>query len=346
MTTYACVVNLTAFTNSFGNVTLAWSTSQTITTTYTSNFSFADPGFGVTEIEVQTIGGGAGGGGTLNGFGAGYNGYGGNYVDAFFNPTALTYPIACTIGAGGTGGASQVNHGSNGGTTTFGSYITCPGGVYYPTAQGIPVVTGDLSHTIEAGGSEASDIAGSWNTVHAGAAGASSQGTGLPSQAVTGGICSSGPGGNGGSVAAGPSSGGAGSNYGGGGAGAGCDASGNGTGVGGNGAPGVIIITLTFTTAQSFDIYRDGVLIGSTTDLYWTDPSPSVGAHSYKIIPVSSSQEVLSGQQSVSAQVSATVAYVYGKFVSSEVFAAVQVSQVGNIKPRIWSPKNNNTVQA
>lgn len=46
------------------------------------------------------------------------------------------------------------------------------------------------------------------------------------------------------------------------------------------------------------------------------------------------------------ANILPNLSFAYGKFVGSPVFKAVQASRVGDIKPRIWPSKKNNTVQA
>jgi hypothetical protein len=46
------------------------------------------------------------------------------------------------------------------------------------------------------------------------------------------------------------------------------------------------------------------------------------------------------------AQVLPDLSNAYGKFVGSPVFKAVEISRVGDVIPRIWPAKKNNTVQA
>lgn len=89
------------------------------------------------NIRVQIVGGGGGGGGaqatsssqiTVAGGGGG-----GAYVDAYM-PVPPS-PVALTIGTGGVGGSrSGPTNGSAGGSSSFGSYITCPGGASGPSA--------------------------------------------------------------------------------------------------------------------------------------------------------------------------------------------------------------------
>lgn len=46
------------------------------------------------------------------------------------------------------------------------------------------------------------------------------------------------------------------------------------------------------------------------------------------------------------ANILPNLSFAYGKFVSSPVFKAIEMSKVGDIKPRIWPSKKNNKVQA
>jgi hypothetical protein len=108
----------------------------------------------------------------------------------------------------------------------------------------------------------------------------------------------------------------------------------------------VLITTLTYPIADSFDVYRDGVFIGNTTAPNWTDASPLSGSHTYKIVALYGFTEATQGAESIVVQVSVPPAAVYGKFVGAAVYPAVQVSRVGDIQPRIWPAKKNNTVQA
>ncbi|WP_141668053.1 MULTISPECIES: hypothetical protein [unclassified Burkholderia] len=65
-------------------------------------------------------------------------GGGGPYIDVWFT-SGFTGGIPVTIGAPGTAGAAGLNNGGNGGTSTFGSLVTLPGGVgSAATAAGVP----------------------------------------------------------------------------------------------------------------------------------------------------------------------------------------------------------------
>ena len=86
-------------------------------------------GAGTNYIKVRGVGGGGGGGGGRNGSGSdcGAGGGAGGYAEEFINTSGVT-TVSVTIGSIGAGGASDTS-GSTGGTTTFGAYFTCNGGV-------------------------------------------------------------------------------------------------------------------------------------------------------------------------------------------------------------------------
>ncbi|MDM1657141.1 hypothetical protein HX084_15525 [Escherichia coli] len=86
---------------------------------------------GAMFADVIAIGGGGGGGwatSTANYNAAGGGGGGGGMARGLFNLSAIS-TVLVTIGAGGNGGiASTITHGAQGGTTTFGSYLSAGGG--------------------------------------------------------------------------------------------------------------------------------------------------------------------------------------------------------------------------
>lgn len=86
---------------------------------------------GAMFADVIAIGGGGGGGwaaSTANYNAAGGGGGGGGMARGLFNLSALS-TVLVTIGAGGNGGiASTITNGAQGGTTTFGSYLSAGGG--------------------------------------------------------------------------------------------------------------------------------------------------------------------------------------------------------------------------
>ncbi len=82
-------------------------------------------------VIVETVGGGGASGSCASnnssGNSVGGGGQAGSYVKALFT-SGFTGGIAITIGAGGAPAAAGNNPGGNGGTTSFGSLISCPGG--------------------------------------------------------------------------------------------------------------------------------------------------------------------------------------------------------------------------
>ncbi|EZJ80822.1 hypothetical protein AC27_1716 [Escherichia coli 1-182-04_S3_C2] len=86
---------------------------------------------GAMFADVIAIGGGGGGGwatSTANYNAAGGGGGGGGMARGLFNLSAIS-TVLVTIGAGGNGGiASTMTNGTQGGTTTFGSYLSASGG--------------------------------------------------------------------------------------------------------------------------------------------------------------------------------------------------------------------------
>ena len=92
---------------------------------YTADGNFVVP-HGITEVEVDAIGGGGGGGGnTASGGG------GGGRIKRSLPASALGNPgdsVAVDVGAGGTGGASGGTHGTAGGNTTLGTTLVVAGG--------------------------------------------------------------------------------------------------------------------------------------------------------------------------------------------------------------------------
>lgn len=90
------------------------------------------PTAGTNSIKVRSLGGGASAGGTQATGAAQVAASGGAqagaYGEAYFQISALTVPVTVTIGAGGAPAAAGGNPGNAGGTTSFGTYLSCPGG--------------------------------------------------------------------------------------------------------------------------------------------------------------------------------------------------------------------------
>jgi hypothetical protein len=97
---------------------------------FTSSGTYT-PTTGTNSIIVEAVGGGGGSGGCAaqtTGSGAtSQSSGGGSYAKVRYTSGITTETIS--IGGGGAAGASGANNGSNGGTTSFGSLVSCPGGV-------------------------------------------------------------------------------------------------------------------------------------------------------------------------------------------------------------------------
>jgi hypothetical protein len=84
-------------------------------------------------IYVEAIGGGGGGGSGYLGTGGGGGG-GGGFTNRLLLASDITAPVSITIGAGGSGGTTLVSSntdraiGSDGGDSSFGSYVIAKGG--------------------------------------------------------------------------------------------------------------------------------------------------------------------------------------------------------------------------
>lgn len=106
---------------------------------YTSSDTWSKPA-GLKELIVCVLGAGGGGGSGRVGAAAsqrcgGQAGGGGSMALYRFLESELSSSVTITVGAGGTGGAAQTTNstdgiaGTAGGTTSFGSYISIPGGL-------------------------------------------------------------------------------------------------------------------------------------------------------------------------------------------------------------------------
>lgn len=96
---------------------------------FTSSGTWTKPA-GITKILVKAIGGGGGGGGVggaANRVALGGGGASGGYGELFLDVTSIASRTV-TIGAAGAGGVAGNNNGSAGGTTSFGTDLTCTGG--------------------------------------------------------------------------------------------------------------------------------------------------------------------------------------------------------------------------
>jgi len=88
------------------------------------------PTAGTQSVLVECVGGGGGGVGVpsvASGYkSGGSGGWGGSYAKSRY--TSGFTGVTVTVGAGGAGGASTGQSGFDGGATSFGSLISCPGG--------------------------------------------------------------------------------------------------------------------------------------------------------------------------------------------------------------------------
>jgi hypothetical protein len=189
---------------------------------FTSSGTFVVPN-GVTAVQVRVLGGGGAAGyhSTLPGGGGGAGG------EAFGIVTGLTagQSIAVTVGAGGAAPSSQAS-GNNGGTSSFGAFMSATGGT---GGQG-----GTAANFAMAGGTGGAGVGGQVN--RGGSCGADS--IAVASRGGDGG----GPGN--GRASSGPQPGLSATGYGGGGGGGGTSTGSSPTGYpGGAGAPGIVIVS-------------------------------------------------------------------------------------------------------
>lgn len=105
---------------------------------------------GARALRVRCVGGGgAGGGAVATGVGessGGGHGQSGHYAESVLDMAALTFPVAVTIAAAATGDPAG-GAGNNGGTCSFGTYVSAGGG-----AGGGSMATGATVGTYAAGG--------------------------------------------------------------------------------------------------------------------------------------------------------------------------------------------------
>lgn len=103
------------------------------------------PTAGTKSIRVKVLsGGGAGGGGaatTSSQVGVGAGGNSGSYAESNIIDASAITSVVVTVGAGGIPSAGAA--GGNGGTSSFGAYIVCPGGAGgYAGVAGTPGICG------------------------------------------------------------------------------------------------------------------------------------------------------------------------------------------------------------
>lgn len=124
---------------------------QAFTTAGTFTFT---PAVGVTFVEVDVLGGGGAGAGAAASSNSNYvsTGSGGNAGSYGKGVYAVSGPVTVIVGAGGVGAAGAA--GSNGGASSFGAFLTAPGGLAGqfggPTSP--PFGTGGLQQSAASGG--------------------------------------------------------------------------------------------------------------------------------------------------------------------------------------------------
>lgn len=111
------------------------------------------PTTGTTKLRLKVWGAGGGGAGALNSATQGSgSGGGGAYAETYIAMPAVS-TVSIVIGTGGSaGGANSTTAGGAGGSTSFGSYIVCPGGTGGTTAGGGTGGTAPTSTVISSNG--------------------------------------------------------------------------------------------------------------------------------------------------------------------------------------------------
>ena len=116
--------------------------------TFTSSGTYT-PTPGVKYIEIKAVGGGGAGGGTLatsaNQIALGWGGGGGSYADMICTAQEIG-SSAVTVSIGSGGSAVSGANGNNGGNTTFGSFLTVPGGRGGAVGTNFPYTTSTNSN--------------------------------------------------------------------------------------------------------------------------------------------------------------------------------------------------------
>jgi hypothetical protein len=305
MTVGAVVTGLMGSVNTPGTqVTLTWTPSSDLITEYISNSSYPTPDIAVQQLTVQGVGGGQSGGvgdGSASPPNWGSCGTGGQWAEAVFLLSSLSFPVSIGIGVGGASvpWAEQVPTGNPGTDTTFGnpnvgsSNLRAYGG---QASQPNAAFIGAQSSSFEKGGQWNGGAGG--GTTHAGAAGGGSNYLGTGSNAA--GVCAAGPGGDGGAL--GNPNGGSGFSFGGGGGGS--ESDGVHQSNSGAGSNGVLIVDASYLPAQYYNIYRQGVLLATNVTLdTFVDSNPIVGNITYFVVGVVSGVEQTQAGESVAVDI-------------------------------------------
>lgn len=94
---------------------------------FSTSGNWAKPNSG-SVVYVEAWGGGGGGGGTAPA-GDGGSGGGGSFDYGFFRYADLPTSVSVVVAAGGTSAVTSGSNGGSGGTSSFGDYLSAPGGV-------------------------------------------------------------------------------------------------------------------------------------------------------------------------------------------------------------------------
>jgi hypothetical protein len=114
--------------NSSTHAPMGYGLKRIRTFTSSGTYTPTDANVKALMVEVQAAGGGGGGasGSSSTAAAAGGGGGAGTYAAAFI--TASFSSVTMTIGAGGAAGSTTPGNGGTGGTTSFGTLVSCPGG--------------------------------------------------------------------------------------------------------------------------------------------------------------------------------------------------------------------------
>ncbi|EHV2968099.1 hypothetical protein R0V10_000358 [Escherichia coli] len=98
------------------------------------------------KIRVRVIGAGGGGAGVNNSMSSGSGGGSGAYAEVLFDANELTNSIIVTVGSAGKSAVGT--RAGDGGASSFGTYIICPGGY----GGGVSGTTGGAADSLSGGG--------------------------------------------------------------------------------------------------------------------------------------------------------------------------------------------------
>lgn len=307
---------LVGYLNPYNAARLLWDTADSATEIFTESGTFDNPGIGT--FSLLAIGGGGGGNSSGNSgyatVSGGGGGSGGLTIANNVASSSISSSVNVTVGTGGAGGTDG-GYGGTGTSTWIGGTRDSSTDAYVLANPG-EGENGDNSSIGGYGASKGSASVGTSNIVISGVNGASSPsspdyGPGLAGTAGSDG--GPGSGGSGGAPGAGGDGGAGSGTYGGsggtGGTGtagepdstaglAATDYGGGGGGggatdvnykpsqspvAGGAGAPGVAVITITLGAPTSYNVYRNGTLLGNVSTASYIDPDLAPGTYTYDV---------------------------------------------------------------